>query len=175
LRCQSTVDNIHGMGILRLSLILGGLFNVSMGTIFLSNPLLRHFFAWAESLEKALFGTDVTLDFPVDPVHRLFIHGFGAGVVILGATLLYAAKHPRPLVPFILLDGLGRLLFAGVMFYYVLTFSLMRTIFLFGVVEFAFALIYIWGSWLFKVHQNLEGGAPYPPHAAAREGRPPIG
>jgi hypothetical protein len=142
------------MRLLRLSLLLGGLFNVSMGTIFLSNSLLRSFFGWAELLEKNLFGVEVALTFPVDPVHRLFIHGFGAGVVILGATLLYASRNPRPMYPFILLDGLGRFLFAGIMFYYVLTFSLMRTIFLFGMVEFAFAVIYIWGSYKLKVESG---------------------
>jgi hypothetical protein len=125
-----------------------------MGMIFLSSSLLRNFFGWAESLEKALFGAEVALIFPTDPVLRLFIHGFGAGVVILGATLLYAAKNPRPMIPFILLDGLGRLLFAGVMIYYVLTFSLMRTIFLFGMVEFAFGVIYIWGSWKWRVESG---------------------
>jgi hypothetical protein len=139
------------MRLLRLSLLLGGLFNVTMGSIFLSSHLLQKFFGWAESLEKYLFGVEVALMFPVDPVHRLFIHGFGAGVVILGATLIYASRDLRPMLPFVLLDGLGRFLFAGIMFYYVLTFSLMRTIFLFGMVEFAFAVIYIWGAWKWKV------------------------
>ena len=89
---------------------------------------------------------DISLSFPSDPVHRLFIHGFGAAAVILGATLLYAFRNPGPLLPFILLDGLGRLLYACVMFYYVTAFSLMRTILLFGLLELTFAVIYIWGS-----------------------------
>ena len=131
---------------------------MSMGFIFLSSDLLQNFFLWAESLEKRLFDIDVALMFPSDPVHRLLIHGFGAGAVILGATLLYAVRNPRPLLPFILLDGLGRLLFASVMFYYVLTFSLMRTIFLFGVLEFAFALVYIWGSWQLKIESGKRSG-----------------
>ena len=124
---------------------------MTMGFIFLSNALLRNFFLWAESLETRLFQVAIPLSFPFDPVHRLLIHGFGAAAVILGATLLYSAKNPFPLRPFILLDGLGRLLFASMMFYYVLAYSLMRTIFLFGLLEFAFAVIYIWGSWKLKV------------------------
>ncbi len=135
------------MRVLRLSLYLGGLFNLSMGCVFLSNWLLQWFFKSATAWEKNIFGREVTLIFPSDPLHQLLIHGFGAGVVILGATLLYSAKNPRRLLPFIFFDGAGRLLFSLLMFYYVLTFSLPRTILVFGAVEFAFAGMYIWGSY----------------------------
>jgi hypothetical protein len=147
---------------LKLMLLIGGLFNLSMGFIFLSNRLLQAFFSWAQSLEKSLFGSEVILALPVDPVHQLFIHGFGAGVVILGVTLIYAARKPQPLVPFILFDGLGRLIFGSIMFYYVMSFSLMRTILLFGVVEFSFGLIYIWGSLvLMKQSRDMVNDRPY--------------
>jgi hypothetical protein len=140
------------MRLLRLSLYLGGLFNLSMGCIFLSNRLLQWFFSSAEGLEKRIFGREVLLTFPADPLHQLLIHGFGAGVVILGATLIYSARDPRRLLSFIFFDGAGRLLFALLMFYYVLTFSLPRTILIFAAVEFTFAVIYIWGSvFLFQV------------------------
>jgi hypothetical protein len=135
------------MNLLRLSLYLGGLFNLSMGCIFLSNALLKWFFLSANAFEKNIFGKEVQLTIPADPLHQLFIHGFGAGVVILGATLFCSAKNPGRFRPFIFFDGAGRLLFSLLMFYYVLTFSLAKTILLFGMVEFLFALIYIWGSW----------------------------
>jgi hypothetical protein len=121
-----------------------------MGMIFLSNNLLRWFFSASQVLEKSLFGGDVELVFPPDPLHQLLIHGFGAGVVILGVTLLYSIKNIRRLLPFILFDGVGRLLFGIVMLYYVLTFSLPRTILLFGALEISLGLIYIWGSWSFR-------------------------
>ena len=134
------------MPLLKLSLYLGGLFNLSMGCIFLSNRLLEWFFLSAKSFEQNIFGKEVLLTFPSDPVHQLLIHGFGAGVVILGATLVYSAKNPGRFRSFIFFDGAGRLLFSLLMFYYVLTFSLARTILIFGMVEFLFGLIYIWGS-----------------------------
>jgi hypothetical protein len=134
------------MRLLKLSLYLGSLFNLSMGCIFLSNRLLEWFLLSAKDIEKNIFGKEVLLTFPSDPLHQLLIHGFGAGVVILGATLLYSAKDPGRFRPFIFFDGAGRLLFSLLMFYYVLTFSLARTILIFGMVEFLFALIYIWGS-----------------------------
>jgi hypothetical protein len=135
------------MNFLRLSLYLGGLFNLSMGCIFLSNRILEWFLLSAKAFEKNIFGREVLLTLPSDPLHQLLIHGFGAGVLILGATLLYSAKDPERLKSFIFFDGAGRLLFSLVMFYYVLTFSLARTILIFGMVEFLFALIYIWGSY----------------------------
>jgi hypothetical protein len=140
--------------VIRLSLLVGGLFNLSMGMIFLSNNLLRWFFSASQVLEKSLFGRDVELVFPPDPLHQLLIHGFGAGVVILGVTLLYSIKNIRRLLPFILFDGVGRLLFGIVMLYYVLTFSLPRTILLFGALEISLGLIYIWGSWSFRATSN---------------------
>ena len=135
------------MRFLRLSLILGGLFNVSMGAIFLSRPLILRFFEWAEQMEWVLSGAVVHLNAPAEPLHLMLIHGFGAAAVILGATLLYAAKNPAQMVPFILIDGVGRLLYAFMMGYYVLAFSLIRTILLFAIVEFALAVIYICFSW----------------------------
>ncbi len=123
---------------------------MTMGCIFISNRLLQQFFVWAASIEMRLFGREAALIFPSDPMHQLLIHGFGAGVLILGATLIYGAKHPRRLLPFILFDALGRLFFSSIMFYYVMTYSLLSTIFLFGVVELMFGLIYIWGSWFLK-------------------------
>lgn len=135
------------MRALRLSLIAGGLFNGIMGLIFLNNGLLQGFFSKAEAIERSLFQSSIVATLPTDPLHQLLIHGFGAGVVILGATLLYAVKNPYPLRVFIGIDGLGRLLFSCMLFYYVVTYSLMRTILLFGVVEFFFALAYLWGSW----------------------------
>jgi hypothetical protein len=140
------------MRLLRLSLYLGGLFNLSMGFIFLSNRLLQWFFSSSMVFEKRLFGREVLLIFPTDPLHQLLVHGFGAGVVILGATLMISAKDPRRFLPFIFFDGAGRLLFSLLMFYYVLNFSMPWTILIFATVEFMFAVIYIWGSgFLYKV------------------------
>ena len=134
------------MRFLRLTLILGGLFNVMMGIIFLSTRLLKAFFSSAEQMEKVLFNSDIVLNFPADPLHLLLIHGFGAGVVILGVTLLYAVRNPRPLIPFIVIDGIGRLVFSGILFYYIWEFSLLKTLLLFGSLELALAIAYIWGG-----------------------------
>ena len=134
------------MRFVRLTLILGGLFNLSMGVIFSSNKLLQYFFRSSEGLEKMLFHREISLAFPTDPVHQLLIHGFGAGVVILGATLLYSAKDPQRLLPFIFLDGLGRLLYGVTMIKYIFEFSLPRTMLLFGFIELGFAFTYIWIS-----------------------------
>jgi hypothetical protein len=87
----------------------------------------------------------MSLEFPSDPLHQLLIHGFGAGVVILGATLFYASKKPHVYRMFILLDGLGRVLFSMILFYYVQKYSLMRTILFFGIMEFLLGVAYIWG------------------------------
>jgi len=118
-----------------------------MGTIFFTNSFLREFFSAATKIEKALFGRESVIAFPSDPVHQLLIHGFGAGVLILGATLFYAARNPRRFLPFIFLDAIGRLLYGVTMIYYVLEYSLLWTILLFGIIELCFAFTYLSSSW----------------------------
>jgi hypothetical protein len=135
------------MRFVRLILVLGGLFNLSMGAIFFHNSLLRDFFTDATRFEKILFKREVVLSFPIDPVHQLLIHGFGAGAMILGGTLLYSARDPRRFLPFIFLDAIGRLLYGGMMICYVLKYSLLWTILVFGVMEMIFSLTYLWSSW----------------------------
>ena len=135
------------MRFIRLILVLGGLFNLSMGTIFFTNPFLRNFLSAATRFEKTFFGREVVLSFPKDPVHQLLIHGFGAGALILGGTLLYSARDPRRFLPFIFLDAIGRLLYGVMMICYVLEYSLLWTILIFGIIEMSFSLTYIYSSW----------------------------
>ena len=140
------------MRVIKAGLLLGGLFNLTMGAVFFNNALLRSFFDTTVSLEKLFFGSVATLTFPSDPMHQLLIHGFGAGVMILGATLTYSARDPHRFLPFILLDGLGRLLYGITMVYSVLHFGLVRMISVFGLIELSFAVTYLLTSWyLIKV------------------------
>lgn len=140
------------MRAIKAGLLLGGLFNIIMGTIFFSNTLLRCFFDTTASLEKLFFGANATLTFPSDPMHQLLIHGFGAGVMILGATLIYSFRNPHRFQPFILIDALGRLLYGITMVYSVLHFGLVRMILVFGLIELGFAVTYLLTSWyLIKV------------------------
>ncbi|PWT91729.1 MAG: hypothetical protein C5B54_04805 [Acidobacteria bacterium] len=118
-----------------------------MGTIFFSNPLLSGFFDLASRWESSLFGDTALLNFPQDPIHQLLIHGFGAAAMILGAMLIYSAKDPTRFLAFIFIDGLGRLLFGNLMMVYVFRFHLIHVIALFGILELAFALLYIFFSW----------------------------
>jgi hypothetical protein len=132
---------------IRWPLFLGGVFNFIMGLVFLTDRLLAGFLLAATRMEKAFFSREVVLLFPQDPVHLLLIHGFGAAALILGATLIYCSKDPRPYLAFIFLDGLGRLLFGSVMIDYVFEYSLPYTILVFGGIELLFAFCYLLISW----------------------------
>lgn len=127
----------------RWSLILGGIFNVVMGLIFLSNRFLLSFFHHALRAETVLFSRTAILVFPENPIHLLLIHGFGAAVLILGVTLIYSSIDPGRYLAFIFFDAMGRLLFGSMMLVYVLRFQLPRLIALFGVVELTFGLLYL--------------------------------
>jgi hypothetical protein len=134
---------------LRWLLIGGGIFNCTMGLIFFSNRLLQNFLQAALSAEQTLFHRLAFLPFPQNPVHLLLIHGFGAAAMILGATLIVSSQDPRRYLPFILFDALGRLLFGSLMVLYVLRFSLLRLILIFGILELIFGAVYLLIVWKF--------------------------
>src|SRR5262249_16846560 len=111
------------------------------------NYLLMGFFHFASNMEGTMFGNAAVLLFPGDPVHQLLIHGFGAAAMILGAALIYSSRDPIRMLPFIFIDGIGRLLFGALMLTYVFRFDLMHIILFFAALELTFAVAYIFFSW----------------------------
>jgi hypothetical protein len=142
------------MRAIKLSLLLGGLFNITMGAIFFSNSLLLRFFQATGTMERMIFGKQAELVFPSNPLHQLLIHGFGAGVMILGATLIFCYRDPKRFLPFILFDALGRLLYGSTMIYSVFKEGLIRMILVFGSIELAFAVAYLCATWYLTKKRN---------------------
>ena len=132
---------------IRWLLQFGGLFNLIMGLIFSNNRLLAGFFQTALWLENLIFSRTGILPFPQNPAHQLLIHGFGAGAMILGVTLLYSAREPVRFLPFIFVDALGRLLYGATMVFYVSRYSLPYVILIFAMIELSFAILYLILSW----------------------------
>ena len=135
------------MRLVRWLLFLGGAFNSVMGLVFFNDQLLGRFLVLASRLETTLFGHFSPIPFPDDPTHRMLIHGFGAAAMILGATLIYSTRNPPRWTAFILIDGVGRLLFGGLMVSSVMAYSLMRTILAFAALELFFAFSYLGIAW----------------------------
>ncbi|HSP07004.1 MAG TPA: hypothetical protein VLR94_07485 [Acidobacteriota bacterium] len=131
----------------RSVLIAGGIFNSVMGLFFFNNVLLQFFLGLALQAEEAIFRHSAVIPFPQNPVHLLLIHGFGAAALILGAMLIYSARDPLRYLPFVFIDGLGRLLYGSLMVTYVLRYSLMWIMLVFALVELFFALVYLCLSW----------------------------
>lgn len=135
------------MKLARRILVAGGIFNAVMGLFFFNTKLLELFFRVALWAEDTIFRHPTILPFPQNPVHLLLIHGFGAAALILGATLIYSSRYPVRYLPFIFLDGLGRLLYGSLMVVSVFRFSLMWLILGFGIIELFFGLSYLFLSW----------------------------
>ena len=131
----------------RRILIAGGIFNFVMGLFFINGRMLELFFRFALWVEEVVFRHPTLLPFPQNPVHLLLIHGFGAAALILGATLVYSGRDPIRYLPFVFLDGLGRLMYGTLMVTMVFRYSLMWLILVFGIVELMFAVSYILISW----------------------------
>lgn len=128
-------------------LIAGGVFNSVMGIFFFNNLLLGAFLRVSTVLEWSLFHNVARIPMIQDPVYLMLIHGFGAGALILGATLIISARDPHRYQPFIFVDGLGRLLYGSVMVTYVFRYALMKVILVLGLIELLFAVSYLYLSW----------------------------
>jgi ABC-type Fe3+-siderophore transport system permease subunit len=80
-----------------------------------------------------LGGKPVTI--PENPIHALFINTAGIDLVLIGVIVLVVSKNPLKNRKIILFNGLGRILFAFVILYYVLVADVIRIIMVFGVID----------------------------------------
>jgi hypothetical protein len=135
---------------IRFFLNFGGIFNGIMGLVFMSQPLLAAFFSFATMIEKKIFLHTTILPLPTNPIHLLLIHGFGAGALILGGTLLVSARDPIRYLPFIFIDALGRLLYGAMMLAFIFRFALMRFLLVFAGIELGLGIVYLIITWKYS-------------------------
>jgi hypothetical protein len=121
----------------RFSLLLrfSGVFNIVSAFMLIFPIAYEAYLKFFNYLNLALNlgGKPVTI--PENPLHALFINTAGIDLVLIGVIVLVVSKNPLKNRKIILFNGLGRILFAFVILYYVLVADVIRIIMVFGVID----------------------------------------
>jgi hypothetical protein len=127
----------------RYLLAAGGLFNILMASPLMFPGLEVRYLFFLSGLNAALGfgGTPVVM--PAHPAHGLLINTAGIDLVLIGAMVLYAAFDPERRQGIVLLNAIGRLLFAAVAAWYVFTAGLLPLVLLVALADVVFSFVFL--------------------------------
>lgn len=80
---------------------------------------------------------------PAHPAHELLINTAGIDLVLIGAMVLYAASDPERRQGIVLLNAIGRLLFAAIAAWYVLDAGLLPLVLLVALVDVVTGFVFL--------------------------------
>ncbi len=112
----------------RYLLVFGGVFNILLaGPLMIPGLADRYLFLLSDSNALLHLG-GIPYARPVNPAHALLINTAGIDLVLIGSLVLYASGDPGRRKGIVLLNAVGRLIFAVIALYYVLKAGLMRLV-----------------------------------------------
>lgn len=109
----------------RFLLVFSGLFNILVAGPLMLPGFSDSYLFYLSDLNASLHLGGLPYLRPVNPAHMLLMNTAGIDLVIIGALVLYAAFDPDGRRGIALFSAIGRLLFAAITGYYVLTAHLM--------------------------------------------------
>lgn len=119
----------------RRLLVFSGIFNIIIASPLILPGVADRYLFLLSDLNFALHFGGVPFVRPVHPAHSLLINTAGIDLVLIGSMVLYASFDPQGRRGIVLLNAVGRLLFAAVTCYYVLVMNLMRLVLLVGFID----------------------------------------
>jgi hypothetical protein len=124
----------------RRLLVFSGMFNILLATPLILPGVADRYLFFLSDLNSSLHFGGQPFVLPVHPVHSLLINTAGIDLVLIGSMVLYAAFEPQERRGIVLLNAIGRLLFAAIACYYVVVMNLMRMVLLIGFVDVAISI-----------------------------------
>lgn len=112
-----------------------GLFNIALAFLLIIPVVYEYYLLFFNDINFALGLGGQSGSIPTNPLHALLINTAGIGLVLIGAIVLVVSKNPLKNRKIILLNAIGRLLFAFIIAYYVLVADLIRIIVVFGAID----------------------------------------
>lgn len=121
-----------------------GIFNIVSAFLLIFPVVYEHYLMFFNDINiiLGLGGQAVTI--PTNPLHALFINTAGIDLVLIGAIVLAVSNNPLKNRKIIWLNGIGRLLFAFIIVYYVMAADLIRIIAIFGAIDVVISLGFIY-------------------------------
>jgi hypothetical protein len=121
-------------------LVFSGIFNILLASPLTLPGVADSYLFFLSDLNFSLHLGGTPYVRPLHPAHSLLINTAGIDLVLIGSMVLYAAVDPAGRRGVVLLNAIGRLLFASVMLYYVLAMNLMRLVLVVGFIDVAISI-----------------------------------
>lgn len=137
-------------------LLFGGFFNIIFSVPLVFPGLSDYYLIFLSRVNDALrLGGQIYIT-SSNPLHSFFINTAGIDLVVIGLTVLHAAADPIARRGIVLLNAIGRILFVGIVAYYVLAENVARIVMFFTVIDFAISVVYLcFLSYYRRNRQNL--------------------
>jgi len=130
-----------------------GIFNIVSAFLLIFPIVYEHYLLFFNDLNFALGLGGQPVSIPTNPLNALLINTAGIDLVLIGAIVLVVSRKPLKNRAIILLNGIGRLLFALIIAYYVFAADLIRIIVVFGLIDVIISIGFLY--YLNKV-KNIE-------------------
>lgn len=124
----------------RRLLVFSGLFNILLATPLILPGVADRYLFFLSDLNLALRLGGLPYVLPLHPAHSLLINTAGIDLVLIGSMVIYASRDLQGRRGIVLLNAVGRLLFAVIACYYVLAMNLMRLVLLVGFIDVAISI-----------------------------------
>lgn len=112
-----------------------GIFNIASASLLIFPIVYEYYLLFFNDINFALGLGGQPVSIPTNPLNALLINTAGIDLVLIGAIVLVVSRNPLKNRTIILLNGVGRLLFALIIGYYVFAADLIRIIIFFGLVD----------------------------------------
>jgi len=110
-------------------------FNIVSAFLLIIPVVYEYYLLFFNDINYALGLGGQPVSIPTNPLNALLINTAGIDLVLIGAIILVVSKNPLKNRTIILMNGIGRLLFALIIAYYVFAADLIRIIVAFGIID----------------------------------------
>jgi len=121
-----------------------GMFNIISAFLLIIPVVYEYYLLFFNDINFALGLGGQPVSIPTNPLNALLINTAGIDLVLIGAIILVVSKNPLKNRTIILLNGIGRLLFAFIIAYYVFAADLIRIIVVFGFIDVAISIGFLY-------------------------------
>lgn len=116
-------------------LLFSGLFNIVFAFPLIIPGIYEYYLELLNNFNFVIGLGGCPVAIPENPLNALFINTAGIDLVLIGAIILVVSRKPMENRMIILLNGIGRLLFALVISYYVVIADIIQIIIVFGLID----------------------------------------
>lgn len=131
------LDTIHSF---RTLLLFGGLFNILFASPLMFPGFADNYLYFLSYMNGLMHLGGHPYVRTVNPAHSLLVNVAGIDLVLIGSMVIYAAFDPDKRKGIVLLNVIGRLVFAALAAYYVFALSLMPLVLAPAVVDIGFCI-----------------------------------